>query len=161
RTRNAAVTIPNTAEQTVHFVAATEQAESALVARQTQEVRSWLWTEFPSLPPEPVVRIVRHQLIDALLRHGLVDHPKNIDALDLWAERICRIVHRFSRDPWTTQAQIREQERLAPDAQLRVNATMRDSAFVQNLIVREGVARQYWSSILPLVETGSIQAVLT
>src|SRR5204863_1176851 len=154
------VTMPNAAEQTVHIVAATEQADAALAARQMQEVRSCLWKDLPATPPENVVRILRHQMLGGLLRHRLVDSPKDTDAIDRWAARVFRIAHRFSRDPWTTQAQVLAAEGLDGEQLVRVNAAMRDSAFVQNLIVREGVARQYWSSILPLVETGSIDAVL-
>lgn len=160
RTRNADVMIPNTAEQTVHFVEATEQAASELRARQTQELRSWLWREMPGSAPDTALRILRHQMLDGLLRHGLLENPKDTEALDVWAHRVFRIAHRFSREPWTTQAEILEQERLDRGQLVALNAAMRESDFLQNLVVREGVARQYWSSILPLVETGSVQAVV-
>ena len=155
------VMIPNTAERTVHVVDATERANAALVTRQTQEVRPWLWKDLPASIPESVGRILRHQLLDPLLRHGLVDNPKDNDTLDRWVGHAFRIAHRFSRDPWAGQADLLTEEGLDALQLIRLNAAMRDSDFLQNLIVREGMARQYWSTILPLVETNSIDAVLT
>jgi len=159
--KRADVMIPNSAEQTVHVVQATERANSELVARQTQEVRPWLWKELMATMPETVLRIFRHQMLDGLLRHALIDNPKDTEALDRWAGHAFRIVHRFSRDPWAEQASVRSEEGLESAQLIRLNAAMRDSDFVQNLVVREGIARQYWSSILPLIETNAIDAVLT
>ena len=119
-----------------------------LVARQTQEVRPWLWKDLPACVPDNVERILRHQLLDPLLRHGLVDNPKDNDALDRWVGHAFRIAHRFSRDPWAGQSDLLTQEGLDALQLVRLNAAMRDSDFLQNLIVREGMARQYWSMIL-------------
>ena len=161
RIRRPDVTMPNTADETLPVVEATERANKDLLAAQTREVRSWLWKEQPSETPEAVHRIMRHHLLDGALRHGLVEHPKQYDAIDRWAGHAFRIVHRLSREPWTPQADILAQEGLDAAQLVPLNGAIRDSDFLQNLIVREGVARQYWSSILPLVETGAIDAVVT
>jgi TDP-4-amino-4,6-dideoxy-D-glucose deaminase len=153
--------MPNAADETLTVVEATERANKDLVAAQTREVRSWLWKEMPAETPEAAHRIVRHQLLDGALRHGLIDHPKQYEALDRWAGHAFRIVHRLSREPWTAQADVMAQEGLDTAQLVRLNGAIRDSDFLQNLIVREGVARQYWSSILPLIETGAIDAVLS
>jgi dTDP-4-amino-4,6-dideoxy-D-glucose ammonia-lyase len=158
---SADVMIPNAADTTVHFVEETQRANKELVAAQTRLVKSWLWRDMPTDTPETVHRILRHQVLDGALRHGLIDNPKQHEALDRWVGRAFRIVHRLSREPWTTQADILAQEGLDTAQLARLNAAIRDSDFLQNLIVREGIARQYWSSILPLVETGSVDAVLT
>jgi len=42
-----------------------------------------------------------------------------------------------------------------------LNAAIRDSSFLQNLIVEEGSAKKYWKTILPLIRSGAIQAVST
>jgi dTDP-4-amino-4,6-dideoxy-D-glucose ammonia-lyase len=161
RIRRPDVTIPNAADQTLPVVEATERANTDLLTAQTREVRSWLWQDMPDGTPDAVHRIMRHQLLDGALRHGLVDHPKQYEALDRWAGHTFRIVHRLSREPWTAQADILKQEGLDAEQLLRLNGAIRESDFLQNLIVKEGVARQYWSSILPLVETGAIDSVLT
>ncbi len=134
--------MPNSADDTMQVVEATEQANAALVARQTEEVRDWLWRDLASTVPEAVLRILRHQTLGGLLRHGLVQSPKDTEALDRWAALISRIIYRFSREPWTEQSAVQREEALETDALVRVNAAMRDSAFVQDLIVRQGVARQ-------------------
>ena len=154
------MTIPNTAEETVHFVDATARANLELGRRQTQEVRSWLWKDLPATTPDSVRRILGHHLFDGLLRHGLVANPKDTEAVDRWASRAFRVIHRFSRDPWTEQADVLAQEGLDKAGLVRFNAALRDSDFVQRLIAREGVARQYWSTILPLSETNALAAVL-
>ena len=159
--RTPAIIIPNTAEDTVHVVEETEQANRELTARQTSEMRGWLWKPLPDAVPEVVQQILRHQMVDGLLRNGLLANPKDTETLDRWVAHIFRIVHRFSRDPWATQATVLAEERLEPAELATLNAAIRDSGFLQNLIVREGVARQYWSTILPLVETHSVDAVLT
>jgi dTDP-4-amino-4,6-dideoxy-D-glucose ammonia-lyase len=153
--------LPNAAAATLSFVETTERASAELVRRQTQEVRQWLWRDLPETMPENVGRILRHQMIDPLLRHGIIPHPKDGDALDQWVGRTFRIAHRFSRNPWLTQAEVLRDEALDPPQLTRLNAAMRDSALVQSLIVQHGLARKYWSSILPLIETGSIDAVLS
>jgi dTDP-4-amino-4,6-dideoxy-D-glucose ammonia-lyase len=160
QTTRSNVSIPNAAEATVEVVDATERANAHLTGRQVEELRAWLWKDLPGTVPESVQRIIRHQMLNGLLQHGVIDNPKDNEALNLWASRIFRIVHRFSREPWTEQSRILEEERLDRGQLARANAAMRDSDFIQRLIVREGTARQYWSTILPLVETGSVNAVL-
>ena len=100
-------------------------------------------------------------MVDPLLRHSIIANPKDTEVLDLWTARVFRIAHRLSRDPWTDQEQILADEALTREELVPLNAAMRDSDFLQNLIVHEGVARKYWSTILPLIRTGSIHAVVT
>jgi dTDP-4-amino-4,6-dideoxy-D-glucose ammonia-lyase len=161
RIRRPDVILPNAADQTLPVVEATERANTDLLAAQTREVRSWLWKEKPSETPDAVHRIMRHHLLDGALRHGLLEHPKQYEALDRLTGHAFRIVRRLSREPWTAQGDILAQEGLDAAQLVPLNGAIRDSDFLQNLIVREGMARQYWSSILPLIETGAIDAVLT
>lgn len=155
------VALPNEAGRTIDFVDVTERANEQLQAIQARELKQWLWRDLPNETPETARHILRHQLLNQLLAQQLVTNPKDTEALDAWADRAFRIVHRFSRDPWAQQADILSRERLAPPQLAGLNAALRDSAFVQRLMIHDGVARQYWSTILPLVETGSIDAVLS
>jgi dTDP-4-amino-4,6-dideoxy-D-glucose ammonia-lyase len=159
--RNATLTLPNDAEQTMHFVEATERADAQLTSRQMEDVRPLFWDDPPSAVPEHALRVLRHHTLDGLLRHRLLDNPKDIAALDGWAARAFRIAHRFSRDPWTEQTSVLLDENIAVEQLIRLNAVIRESDFLQQLMVQEGVARQYWSTILPLIETNSISAVLS
>lgn len=152
---------PNTAEKTLHIIEATVRANSRLVEKQTQSLRRWLWGELPHTVPDCARKILRHQMVAGLLKHGLITNPKDPRALDGWVDRCFRIVQRFSRDPWTTQESVLEQESLDPPQLIRLNAALRDSGFLQNLMVGEGLAHKYWTTILPLIETGSIHAVMT
>ncbi len=152
---------PNRARDTVHFVEATERANEKLVFEQTSQLRALLWKELPDEVPERALAILRHQMVDGLLRHRLVDNPKDSAALDLWGSRVFRIVHRFSDDPWTTEERIMADEGLDRGQLIRLHSSIRESDFLQRLMIQEGRAQQYWKSILPLIETGSIHAVST
>jgi dTDP-4-amino-4,6-dideoxy-D-glucose ammonia-lyase len=161
RTRDADAELPNAASDTVDFVEATELANSRLVARQTEVLASALSKDLPGSLPTEVSNILRHQTLDPLMAHGILSNPKDTNKLDLLAARIFRIVHRFARDPWTTQESISSQEVLSRDELVRLNSAIRDSTFLQNLIVEEGIAKKYWETILPLIQSGSIQAAST
>ena len=161
RTRDADAELPNAASDTMHVVEATEIANSHLVARQTEILTSALWKDLPESLPTEVSNILRHQTLDPLMAHGILSNPKDTNKLDLLAARIFRIVHRFARDPWTTQESISSQEGLSRDELLRLNSAIRDSTFLQNLMVEEGIAKKYWKTILPLIQSGSIQAAST
>jgi hypothetical protein len=106
--------IPNTAERTVHVVDATERANAALVTRQTQEVRPWLWKDLPASIPESVGRILRHQLLRSAAAARARRQPKDNDTLDRWVGHAFRIAHRFSRDPWAGQADLLTEEGSTP-----------------------------------------------
>src|SRR5439155_6921417 len=111
-------------------VEATEQANAALVVRQTEEVKASLWADLPSSISDNVARILRHQMLDPLLRHRLIENPKDYGALDRWVAHVFRIAHLFSREPWAEQAEVLRRERLDSADLLRLNAAMRDAEFV-------------------------------
>jgi dTDP-4-amino-4,6-dideoxy-D-glucose ammonia-lyase len=151
---------PNTAESTFYFVEAVEKANEELTERQTEIMRRYLWEDAGDEVPDDARKILRHHLVDPLLRRGLIQNPKNVDAVDLWAGRAFRILHGFSLDPWLTQEVILERERIDATELIALNQVLRESDFFQRLIIEEGVATKYWKSILPLIETGSIDAVV-
>lgn len=161
QTRTLDESLPNAADKTAHFVAATERANEMLLAKQMELVRPLLWGEYPASLGEDVSKILRHHAVDPLLASGLVSNPKDTASIDLWASRMFRIAHRFSLDPWTTQETILAEEGLSKEELLSLNAALRDSGFYQDLIVREGIAKKYWETVLPLTQSGSIHSVLT
>jgi len=158
--RDSNVDIPNTAAGTLPIVEATVQGEAALVARQTATLRSLLYEALPSALPADAVAVMRPHLIGPLLHHGVLDNPKDNAQLDGWVERVLRTTHLLSREPWTTQGEILRREGLDVNMLTRMNAAMRDTDLVQKLIVDVGLAQKYWQTILPLVKSGSIEAVL-
>ena len=158
--RDSNVDIPNTAAGTLPIVEATERGEAALEARQTATLRSLLYDTLPSALPAAAVTVMRPHLVGPLLRHGVIDNPKDGAQLDSWVERVLRTTHLLSREPWTTQAEVLRREALDAGQLRRMNAAMRDTDLVQKLIVDVGLAQKYWQTILPLVKSGSIEAVL-
>jgi len=153
--------LPNSASGTIDVIRATETASAKLAVRQTEILRDWLWRA-PSRELDANIRdILRHELLDPLLCVGLVQNPKDTEALDRFGAHASRIVHRFSRDPWATQRQLLEEEKLDRDAMVRLNAAIQSSDLLQSAMVREGVGSKYWSTVLPLIQSGSVPAVLS
>jgi dTDP-4-amino-4,6-dideoxy-D-glucose ammonia-lyase len=100
-------------------------------------------------------------LVCPLLDHGLISNPKDERALEHWITQAFRITHRFSQSPWTTQAQIQESTGLQTAALRALNAAIRDSALLQQLMVQEGSGQKYWATIIPMIRSGALRAVLT
>ncbi len=161
RIRTSRAPLPNAAEQSVTIVRATDEANAAFTARQAREVRPWLWRDAPAALPETAGRILWHHLLSPLLRQQLIDHPKDGGALDRWTAHAFQIVHRFSHDPWCPQAQVFEELALTRAELTRLNAAIRESAFLQQLMLREGPAARYWTTIVPIVQSGALHAVQT
>ena len=160
RTRRPHVELPNAAERTLNFVDETARAEKELVAEQVDRLRPTLWADAPTEIPDHVVRVLRHHLVDPLVRHRVVEGPKDTDGLNRSVAQAFRIVHRLSRQPFTTQSTLLASEGLGVSQLVRLNAAMRDSPLVQRLMTEEGTARKYWGTIIPLVETGALATVL-
>jgi dTDP-4-amino-4,6-dideoxy-D-glucose ammonia-lyase len=159
-TRDPNVKIPNTAAGTLPVVEVTERSEHALVDEQIAMLRPFLYQPLPRTLPPNAVAMLRPHLVGSLLRHRVVDNPKDAAQLDAWVERVLRITHTLSREPWTTQRDVLRAEGLDRERLLHLNAAMRDTDLVQKLIVEVGLAQKYWQTILPLVTSGSIEDVL-
>ncbi|MGE0384282.1 MAG: Gfo/Idh/MocA family oxidoreductase [Gammaproteobacteria bacterium] len=159
RIQNPNMDIPNSAAATLPIVESTQEAESALVARQAEVMRGVLHRPLGPDADAGAIAILRRHLIGPLLEQGLIANPKDAPAVDAWAERALRIVHAFSRDPWTLQSDILAREKIDKAALIALNACIRGSPFAQHLMIQGGLALKYWQTILPLVRSGSIAAV--
>jgi dTDP-4-amino-4,6-dideoxy-D-glucose ammonia-lyase len=152
--------LPTTGENSIYIVEATELANSKIVDLQNEVMRDWLLQDLPATPPENVLLILRHHLVCPLLDHGLINDPKDIPVLDSWLAKVAAIVHQFSSAPWTTQEEILERNGLSRPELIQLNGAIRESDFLQRLILHEGIGQKYWNTILPLVKSGALHAVL-
>jgi len=70
------------------------------------------------------------------------------------------IIHRLSNKPWHTQKDIMKDTNLDKDELVKLNKIIRDSSFLQDLIINEGIGKKYWKTIIPIINSKSIHNVL-
>jgi len=74
--------------------------------------------------------------------------------------KVCLIIHRLSEMPWYTQEQISEDIGIDKKELIKLNKVIRDCDFFQQLIVKEGLGRKYWNTIIPYVKNGAVDKVI-
>ena len=77
-----------------------------------------------------------------------------------WVIPATRIVHRLSEMPWYTQEEILNEISLTKAELITLNSFIRESEFLQNMIVYHGLGRKYWNTIIPYVKSGKINKVI-
>ena len=77
-----------------------------------------------------------------------------------WIVETSLIVHRLSEMPWYTQEQILNETSLTKDELITLNSFIRESKFLQDVIVHHGLGRKYWNTIIPYVKSGKIDKVI-
>ena len=70
------------------------------------------------------------------------------------------IIHRLSNMPWYTQEQILNEISLTKEELINLNSLIRESEFLQNIIVHRGLGRKYWNTMIPYVKSGKIEKVI-
>jgi dTDP-4-amino-4,6-dideoxy-D-glucose ammonia-lyase len=70
------------------------------------------------------------------------------------------IIHRLSNMPWYTQEQILNEISLTKEELINLNYLIRESEFLQNIIVHRGLGRKYWNTMIPYVKSGKIEKVI-
>ena len=110
-------------------------------------MKEWLYTK----EPLDINDNVRNMILDVVPSEYKMD--KYIDA-------VCIIVHRLSNIPWYTQELLMKETELNKKELIKINKVIRDSDYLQHLIIKKGLGRKYWNTIIPLLNTGSIQSVI-
>ena len=77
-----------------------------------------------------------------------------------WIVETSLIVHRLSEMPWYTQEQILNETSLTKAELIILNSFIRESKFLQDIIVHHGLGRKYWNTIIPYVKSGKIGKVI-
>ena len=68
-----------------------------------------------------------------------------------WINKVGLIIHRLSEMPWYTQEQILKEIGITKKELIKLNKIIRECNFFQQLIVKEGLGRKYWNTIIPYV----------
>ena len=105
--------------------------------------RKWLCREYSDDLPSEIVKVFENENIP-----------------ERWLISAARIVHRLSEMPWYTQEEISNEISLTKAELMTLNSFIRESEFLQNMIVYHGLGRKYWNTIIPYVKRGRIQKVI-
>ncbi len=87
--------------------------------------------------------------IDNLFKKILMSSSNELDLINRNLENIKKIVKIFSRQPWVTQAEVSKLFKIEKQELIKINSIISNSDFLQNLILKEGLAKKYWNSIIP------------
>ena len=97
-------------------------------------MRDWLQSEYHM--PEEV-----HNVISGEVDNSMV-------------EGIALIIHRLSEMPWTTQKDLLDELNISKDKLRELNKVIYNNDFFQQLIVKEGLGRKYWNTMIPYIKNG-------
>ena len=70
------------------------------------------------------------------------------------------IIYRLSNMPWYTQKEIMRETNLTKDEIIKLNNIIRGSALLQDLIINKGIGKKYWKTIIPIINSKSIDNTL-
>ena len=101
-------------------------------------MKNWLQSEFNTDVPKDIISIIKDEA-DIVLN-------------DIDSNRVALIIHRLSEMPWTTQEQIWKELDISQGWLGHLNETIRNSKFFQQLIIKEGLGRKYWNTMIPYIK---------
>ena len=85
-----------------------------------------------------------------ILKETLLNNPDiDKEVLKKNLENIKGIVKLFSHKPWMTQAEISKTFNINREDLINLNKIISKTDVLQNLILKEGIAKKYWNSIIP------------
>ena len=102
-------------------------------------VKSWLQDTFSFDLPERVFKILKYHL--------------PLEYEDFISE-VAFIIHRMSEIPWYTQEQILKELKINKDLLIELNEVIRENDYFQDLIVKQGLGRKYWNTMIPYIKNG-------
>ena len=108
-------------------------------------IKKWLYSNLPLDVDNQIKNIILNELSQ--------EYKKYLDSVFI-------IVYRLSNIPWYTQKEIMQETNLTKDEIIKLNSVIRNSEFLQDLIINKGIGKKYWKTIIPLLKTGSVDNVL-
>ncbi len=70
------------------------------------------------------------------------------------------IIHRFSEMPWTTQEEMLKELDTDKEDLERLNDIVRNNDFFQELMLKGGLGRKYWNTMIPYIKNGVNEKVV-
>jgi dTDP-4-amino-4,6-dideoxy-D-glucose ammonia-lyase len=112
-----------------------------------QVIKPWLYNEYSIGLPKSVSDVIKNNLPS--------EYKKKT-----WVTKVALIVHRLSEMPWYTQEQISDEIGISKKELIKLNKIIRESDFFQDLIVKEGLGKKYWNTIIPYTKNGAVEKVV-
>ena len=106
-------------------------------------MKEWLQSEYHMFLPEEVHNIIKQEVSDWTI-----------------VEDISLIIHRLSEMPWTTQKDLLDELNISKDKLRELNKVIYNNDFFQQLIVKEGLGRKYWNTMIPYIKNGVNEKVV-
>tara|TARA_R100001509_G_C4876391_1_gene218642 strand:+ start:889 stop:2406 length:1518 start_codon:yes stop_codon:yes gene_type:complete len=106
-------------------------------------MKKWLQNEFDFNLPNDVKRIIKSEI------------SSEVDV-----SSVALIIHRLSEMPWSTQEQILQELNVDKKTLIRLNKEIYDNVFFQQLIIKEGLGRKYWNTMIPYIKNGVNEKVV-
>jgi dTDP-4-amino-4,6-dideoxy-D-glucose ammonia-lyase len=113
------------------------------MSRNLQIFQNWLHKEYSDEVSNDIINVIESEGI-----------PKR------WTLATSRIIHRLSEMPWYTQEQILNEISLTKEELITLNSSIRESEFLQDIILHQGLGRKYWNTMIPYVKSGKIDKVI-
>ena len=105
--------------------------------------QDWLLNDFNHKLPEKVVEILKKEKIP-----------------EKWITQAAQIIHSLSEIPWITQEELANETSLEKEDLISLNKIIRESQFLQENIINNGLGKKYWNTIIPYTKSGYIQKVI-
>ena len=103
-------------------------------------MRNWLQSEYHM--PDEVHTIISEEVDNSMV------------------EDIALIIHRLSEMPWTTQKDLLEELNISKDELRELNKVIYNNDFFQQLMLKEGLGRKYWNTMIPYIKNGVDEKVV-
>jgi len=110
-------------------------------------MKRWLQNEFSIGLPKEVQQIIKSNLPPQYKKKT-------------WIVKVGLIIHRLSEMPWYTQKQLLDEVGINKNKLIKLNKIIRENKFFQDLILKNGLGKKYWNTIIPYVKNGSVDKVL-
>lgn len=105
--------------------------------------KQWLYTEYSDNLPNDIKNLI--------LGEGIPEK---------WVIPASKIIHHLSEMPWYSQKNLLEDTGLNKEGLIELNTIIRNSDYLQQMIVFEGLGRKYWNTMLSHVKSGNIEKVI-
>jgi len=103
-------------------------------------MKTWLQSKFKFDLPQDVFDIIQNEL------------PSFLYDPELRTHQVSLIIHRLSEMPWYTQEQILDELEMEKENLIALNEIIYNNEFFQQLIVKEGLGRKYWNTMIPYIK---------
>ena len=79
-------------------------------------------------------------------------NKKELFIRNSYFEMATYVIHKFSNNPWILQSEILDHFKIEISDLLTLNDIIRSSKLFQNIILKEGIGKKYWNSIIPFAK---------